>query len=672
MRKNSVIYVVLAAVLLLPQLARAQSQSSIRAVTDKISYDAGSQVMMRLAAADGAEISPQTVFTATIRYAGESSAIYTSGSANSWSVPADSAAGGYASLWTIPFDARTGRYEIDLVGRQPGTSRVLNIPHAGSFAVYRKLVKIEQLALDKTFYVSGDTVGCRIKLKNLSDRAFRNLRVEFSDRYWPWIAGPVQRAAASIVTLATDLGIDPGAEQEVGSSHAATAAVVTEPTIHQYGVVVWDHERKNVLDIAFSPLVMIRPPGMDLPKPYPLQYIYPALNRVNTTSYRRFYPPDADSGAIRFDTSRTMYVPGEDAAVRFSIQNPGTKRWSQVSITARLLDQDGREITKKVLAEQQDVASGAAPVNESVTFVLPATAGLYRVAVALCDSAGNDVAQGALELGVNAMPKSILIFCAHEDDEGPWMGLIRSAVENHIPIHVVYFTSGDAGSCDKYYERSCGPAEAMNFGELRMAEARATLGHLGLLPEDISFFGLPDGGSGEIWSRHHDPANPYLSVLLASDHAPYEGIFRQNLPYARDSVVGAIEDLVSKFHPEVIVTAHPPAEGHIDHVVNNYFVVRALQEMVRTGALRPDSIKLYVDHVYNARELPPNPYHYAKGTLYVSGEVEALAQEAGWFYQSQAADRSEGNIRDFGQLPRTLVYRQMLDWNEHQGWNEKH
>src|SRR2546422_1673947 len=38
-----------------------------------------------------------------------------------------------------------------------------------------------------------------------------------------------------------------------------------------------------------------------------------------------------------------------------------------------------------------------------------------------------------------------LIFCAHPDDEGAHHGVIRAAVENHIPIHFVYFTSGDAG-----------------------------------------------------------------------------------------------------------------------------------------------------------------------------------------------------------------------------------
>ena len=147
------------------------------------------------------------------------------------------------------------------------------------------------------------------------------------------------------------------------------------------------------------------------------------------------------------------------------------------------------------------------------------------------------VTSNKLELGVNPLPKSVLVFCAHEDDDGTQMGFIRSLVENQIPLHMVYFTSGDAGSCDRYFQHTCGPAEALNFGAIRMQEARAAMGHLGVPPENILFLGLPDGGTGKIWYDHPNSSDPYLAVLLATDHAPYEGLFRPNLPFARDAVV---------------------------------------------------------------------------------------------------------------------------------------
>jgi hypothetical protein len=98
-------------------------------------------------------------------------------------------------------------------------------------------------------------------------------------------------------------------------------------------------------------------------------------------------------------------------------------------------------------------------------------------------------------------------------------------------------------------------------------------------------------------------------------------------------------------------------------------VVKALQEMVSARELSPQSIKLYVDRVYDAKTIPSTPYHYSEHVLFVSGEVMALHQEAGWYYQSQGGNRAVGRIRDFNRLSRKIVYRQVLDWEEHQGWN---
>ena len=660
---------VVAGVLLLPVLA--QAQSSVVAVTNQTSYDAGSEVMMRLAQAPGASVRGDMVFSATVRYAGDPKPVYTTSPSQIWTCPTDPAAGSFSLLWKIPADARTGRYEIDLLGYDRISGETfIKARQVGSFAVYRKLAKIESIKLGKTFYVTGDQVECDITVKNLTNRPLNGLRVEFSNRYWPWIAGPAQQAAASIVTLKKDLTLAAGAQQEIHSGDAAIAGKVDEPTIHQYGVVVWDHDRKNVLDISFSQLVLIRPPGVTEPKPYPQQYIYPELSKVDTKDYRHFYPPGLNAGAIRFDASHTMLMPGQDVAIHFSIENPGKTNWKQITATASLLDPDGKPVEKRVVAGPMDMQPGSAPRKQSVTLKLPVGgAGLYRAEVVLNDSAGNAVAENDLELGVNSLPRSILIFCAHEDDEGGWAGLIRAAVENHIPIHFVYFTGGDAGSCDRYYQLSCSPAEALNYGMLRMDETRAVLGHLGVPKDDINFLGLPDGGSGEIWYHHPDPDHPYLSVLLASDHTPYPDVFQPNLPYARESVVAAVKRLLKAFQPEVVVTAHPPAEGHIDHIVNSYFVVKALQEMVSAKELDPKSIKLYVDRVYNPKTIPSTPYHYSKHVLYVSGEVMALHQEAGWYYQSQGGNRAMGRLRDFDRLSRKIVYRQVLDWEEHQGWN---
>ena len=659
-------------------LSQSGPATHFRAVTDQITYDAGAEVRVRISGPPQAAKTPVKLIgivryenagdpgpTANQAHEAARAVLYT----GSEPPPGD------VTLWKIPAGAPTGRYDVDLEAADPASGRVLHGEmDVASFSVHRKLVRIDRIKLDKEFYTSGDSVQASVDLVNLTGKPLHGLRVEFSDRYWPWIAGPAEQAKASIVPLATSLdlpaGTTPEAVRTVRGDRAAVAPQVEKPAVHQYGVVVWDQDRKQALDIAFSRLVFINPPGKNAPRPYPGQYTYPDLTSVNVKSYRRFYAASQDSDAIAFDHDHTMFTPGATATVSFRLSDPGAEPWSGVRVQARLLAADGRELASQTVSEGFDHTHGAPPVGRAASFQLPQDPGLYRAEVRLAAASNQLLAESTLEFAVNALPRSLMIFCGHEDDEGGWGGMIRAAVENRVPIHFVYFTSGDAGACDRYYEQSCGPAEALNFGDIRMQETRAVLGHLGVPADDILFLGLPDGGSGEIWSHHPSPTDPYLAPLLASDHAPYGSLVAPNLPYARDSVVEATAGLIRRFSPDVIVTAHPPQEGHIDHIVNNYFVVQALQGLARQGSL-PPNFKLLVDHVYNPKEHPASPYRYEDRVFHVSGEAAALAQEAGWYYQSQGGNRAQGNLHDFDQLPRELRYREVLDWNSHEGWNLK-
>jgi LmbE family N-acetylglucosaminyl deacetylase len=658
-------------ILLLTAVA-AWAQDRVRAVTDSPSYNAGSAVRMKVFLPHAGAPKPAALdITATLRYAGESQAVFEASELVKAFVPSgEKPSTGYLPLWKIPWDAKTGRYEVDLVVRETQSHRVVvSLSRASSFAVYRKLVRIDRIQLDRTFYTSGDPVACRVTVKNLTEQPLKNLRVEFSDRYWPWIAPSSERAGLEAVPLAEALSLPPGAEQEIQSASAAVAKAVEQPTVHQYAVVVWDQERKNIFDIAFSQLVLLRPPGVDLPMPYPNQYLYPNLGSVNVSSYRQFYPPATNASAIQMARDHTMFAAGGADAIGFSILDPTPFPWRGVSIRARLLAPDQKELANVAVANITDLDPKVPLQDKMELSFAPDASGVHRAEIEVRGSMGDLYALGSLELGVNPLPKSVLIFCAHQDDELAHAGIIRAAVENHIPVRIVYLTSGDAGSCDRYYQHSCDPAEALNFGVLRMEEARAVLGHLGVARDDIYFLGLPDGGLGEIWYNHIQPASPYLSVLLASDHAPYEGLAHPNLPYARESVVEAVREFIKKFQPEVIYTGHPD-ERHVDHRTNNWLVVKALQELRREGAV-PANLKLLVDQVYGPGPQAHAPYQYQKHTLYVSGEVMARAQEAGWYYQSQSGNRAQGQVRSFDQLPRAEIHWQILDWKDHEGWNEK-
>ena len=654
----------------------AEEPAGLYAVTDRDTYNLGDIVQVEIVFPAGEAVRTLNSLLLTVRYAGEQKPLLDQVVLPpSESPPAAPHSTGYHPLWKVPGDARTGRYEIDLRLQDPKSHRVVqNHSRIGSFVVHRKLVRISSLSLGQSYYTSGDMISCGVTIENLTVQPLQGLRLEFSERYWPWIVQQTERVGTNIETLRSAISLNPHQRLSATSSRCAVARSVTQPAIQQFAAVVWDRERTTVYDIAISPLVFVHPPGVETPQPYPPQFMYSDLNAVNTTAYREFMPSGpaaAGSSAVQFDLEHTMFPLGSDVTAHFSVRDPTEQPWGGVTIRVSLRAPGGAELEKKTLAENVELAPQGPPLQEEVTFKLPAdTPAVYRVEGDVRLSSGQVLTENSLEVSANHLPKSLMIFCAHEDDEGAHAALLRAAIENHIPVQVVYFTSGDAGSCDRYYQHSCGPAEALHFGAVRMAEARTALGHLGVPNESILFFGLPDGGSGKIWYDHRQSSNPYLSVLLACDHAPYDGLVRPNLLYARQDVVETAKELIKAFRPQVIVTAHPPAEGHIDHIVNNYLVVKALQELSRQGGLPPD-LELRVDRIYNSKDHPSTPYHYEERSFAISGAAAARAQEAGWYYQSQGGNRSQGNPRSFSQLPRTQTYRVVLDWKEHEGWNER-
>jgi LmbE family N-acetylglucosaminyl deacetylase len=678
----------------------ARPPASLQAVTERITYNVGEEVWLRMIPSSPQAIRTLGSYLFAVRYEGEEKPVLDGVTLGSNERDAASPSTSYRLLWKVPLEARAGRYEVDVHVQNPNSREVIQeIPHICSFVVHRQVIQIVSAEIAQPYYTSGDMIGCNVRIENLSERPLQGLRLEFSERYWPWIVQQKERVGTDIAKLQNEINLKPHQHWEFSSPRCAAAKKVDRPSIKQYAAVVWDRDRKNVYAIGFTPLVFVDPPGVVAPRPYPLQYVYPSLEAVNTSSYRHFHPEPFGAGAIQFDTHHTQFPSGAMATVKFSLANPTDAAWRQVTVRARLLGPgrlanflnqrfpraaanlealelaqlvfEPKEQANQVVAERIDLNPHGAKLTQEAKFPLPGEAsGIFQAWVEIADTAGRVLAANALELGVNPLPKSVLVFCAHEDDDGTQMGFIRSLVENQVPLHMVYFTSGDAGSCDRYFQHSCGPAEALNFGAIRTQEARAAMGHLGVPPENIFFLGLPDGGTGKIWYNHPHASDPYLAVLLASDHAPYEGLFRPNLPFSRDAVVEATEEIIKKFQPEVVFTNHPPAEGHIDHIVNNYFAVKALQELLRTGAISPD-LEVRVDRIFDPKGYPATPYHYENHEFYVSGDAMALAQEAGWFYQSQGGNRGEGNLRTWDQLRRSEGYRKVLDWKEHEGWNEK-
>ena len=71
---------------------------------------------------------------------------------------------------------------------------------------------------------------------------------------------------------------------------------------------------------------------MTAPRSYPGQFIYPSLDKVNTSDYRQFRSASYGADAIKFDTRHTLYPSGAEIAVKFLLTNPTGAAWRQVSV----------------------------------------------------------------------------------------------------------------------------------------------------------------------------------------------------------------------------------------------------------------------------------------------------------------------------------------------------
>lgn len=632
-------------------LNTAIAVESNTAITDHTNYNVGSTVLVRL--------EPGIKAIASIRYAGEAKSI----ASNIHLSGAE-----YESLWTIPWNAQTGRYEVDLTLRD-GKS----IHDAASFAVHRQLAKVIAFDLDKTFYTAGDPVNPRIVVRNISNQRLEHLQVEFEAYTYPWIAPAADESQGWKTIAAKSLSLEPGAEKEFRLAKAATVQAKDEQTNIYFSAVIRDSEQPDhIYDLAFALPAITAPLKQSAPKQYPSLYLYSNLKDVPASeSYRHFYPAAFVSDVVSFDQSHTMFPTGGSPGFSFRIKASPQTELVNASAQVRVVDREGKTLESRKV-------DGPVEGSHHVT-TQPLGPGLYTLEVSVRTAEGAVVATNRLDFAVNALPKSILIFCAHEDDDTAHPEIIRAAVENHIPLHVVYFTSGDAGGCDRYYMHSCDAERAMDFGEVRMNEARASLAHLGVSEENVFFLGLPDGGMEQIW-RHQDSDKPYLSVLLASEHSPYRDSAIPNLPYARDAVVAATKNFIVKYKPALIITGHPD-ERHVDHGTNNWIVVKAMQELLQQGVL-PASTELLVDAVYGPGPQKHAPYKYEKFQFYVSGEVATLGQEATWYYQTQDGNHLQAHIVPYDKLRRDAPaphygdyhwpypHFKILDWQSHEGWNE--
>jgi len=599
----------------------------------------------------------------------------------------------YEIGWPIPAEAPTGLYTVAVRVQDRSTRRTVLLKPLRGFAAYKKLIQISHLTLDKTFYNLGEPIQCQVTLENLTDAEFANLRVEFSNANYPWIAlhpgeasanpelalkvlrDHLNLAARGTATIPmTSAGIATslqGMQKEVmGVGRPERHEKTPPPEVDTYTVAVWNAEHTILYDMQFTPPAIVRPSEHNLPIPYSRDFTHAYNSDIDYAKYRNFYAPGQISPDITVDHSRTLYRAGDRARVLGKLRNSGDDIWRDAELRATILDAAGKTVQTSVLLSGINLGAGETRAVAAEAWAIPGqqAPGTYRIRLELIGAGGKRLAETGTEIAVNALPASVLVVCPHEDDEYSYAGLIRAALEAGIPVRVVILTGGDVGECERYYKKPCGPNEAREFGMVRMEESREALEHIGLTRDKVDILGLPDGGSGAIWSQNIKPSNPFLSVYLACDHAPYEQLLKPNLPFARDSVIAAIEQIVTDFHPALIALPHPD-ERHVDHRTTNWFAIKACQQLLRERRIDPQTI-IWGDRAYGAGGFKPAPYKYEKAVVHLSGEVGALKQEMSWLYQSQDGNLDEGMKKTFSELPRQEEHVRILDWQEHEGWNE--
>ncbi len=604
----------------------------------------------------------------------------------------------YEGGWPIPPDAPTGIYSLTFRVEDRTAHRLAARKRVRGFGAYRKQVRIARLAIDKTFYTVGEPILCEAVLENLTDHEINGLRVEFSNPNYPWIAlfsaeGAAAQGAENpdlaVKVMREGLTLPPRGQAAIPLMAAGNASFlqgiqravmgaggperheeIPLPEVDQYTVAVWDAGRHSLYDMQFTKPAVIRAPERDRPTPYDRNFTHPYNSDIDFANYREFYAPGEISAAIRLDRVRSMFRPGDPLPVKAAVKNIADAVWSGLQLRARILGPDGNELHSATLDSGFDLAPGATRPVQTETWSIPATAGagIYKMQLVLTGGDGARLAATTADFAVNPLPASLLLFFAHEDDEQAYAGLVRAAVEAGIPIQLVIYTGGDVGACERYYSKPCGPNEAREFGMVRMEETVDALGHLGLGRENITFLGLPDGGSGAIWSENLTPDHPFRSIYLATDHAPYENVLKPNLTYARGPVIEVTKKIIRDFRPGMIATTHPD-ERHVDHRTANWFAMKACHELLREKQLDPNIVVL-ADQAYGAGGFKPAPYEYQKYAVYLSGEAAALKQEMSWLYQSQDGNLAEGMRKPLRELPREELHLRIVDWQQHEGWNE--
>lgn len=202
----------------------------------------------------------------------------------------------------------------------------------------------------------------------------------------------------------------------------------------------------------------------------------------------------------------------------------------------------------------------------------------------------------------------VLLFSPHPDDETLAAGgLIRHLAARHVPVRVVFVTSGD-GYPDAVREGLHTPkptdSDYVAFGELRQREALAAAGHLGLARSDVQFLGFPDGGLADLWREHWSRSRPFTSPYTKEESPPYPDTVNPDVDYDGQDLTSVMARVLRDFRPTVVIVPHP-YDFHLDHAHTSYFAIEAI-DVLQSRHVLPAKLVI-LTYLVHEQVWPPAP-----------------------------------------------------------------
>lgn len=628
------------------------SPDEIKVVLDDVSYQPGATVRFRLIAPNAglatAHASATVDLSVTVFPTGRTEPI---SPRRLLARGATLTSSDYEPAWRIPDDAGTGRYSAVLEGHDSESGLLLWKSPGASFAVWRSEVSVEDFDVDHRFYAPGDPISFTLTLVNRTDKTWNDLKIEVGEAQYPWISAPRESQPGRTFEYPEPVSLDPGESRvltlagvtSLDASAGSIQYTVVVRAIHTHIIGGRRSETSKTVAFRTTPPVFLRLPGPSGCPVYPAAYMHSDLSQVRVDGYRAFYGREKKS--ISFGRNRTSFAAGKRATVRIQV---GSRASSQGAVL-ELRNANGE------LVDQAEARREGDSLRAGLRFGLP---GLYTVVAQVTTRNGRLREAGRLEVAANLLPRSLAVICAHPDDEFLHPAIVRAAVENSIPVHLIFLTNGDAGGSDRFFGPAYTPAEAIEFGHIRMAEARAAAGHLGVSEANLHFLGLPDGFLETI--RTEEDFNPVFSPLLGAENSPYCGLHKPNLPFEKQSVVNTLMGLLGEIDPDTVYMSHPD-ERHADHRAAALLTIEALRRLVAAGRLSSVPT-IRADEFYGASNALPAPFSYRRHEFFSSGEAMARVQEAYWYYQTQGGNHARGHVLSYADLPRIEHHQEILNW----------